>query len=61
MTTSQLTDAIKKWTATNGRGPTLRELHGLFGGSDDELRDELDKARQANMIGKSDDGLYFVV
>ena len=61
MTTSQLTDAIRKWTAANGRGPTFEELHSLFGGSDDTLRDELDKARQANMIGENADGTYFEI
>ena len=35
MTTSQLIDAIREWTAANGRGPTFEELHAFFGGSDD--------------------------
>ena len=61
MTPSQLIDAIREWTAANGRGPTFEELHAFFGGSDDTLRDELENARQANMIGQNADGTYFEV
>ena len=61
MTTSQLIDVIKKWTAANGRGPTFNDLHGMFGGDADTLEEELDKARQANMIGQDDGGRFFVI
>ena len=61
MTTSQLINTIRKWTAANDRGPTFEELHGLLGGDDDTLRDELEKAQQANMIGQNADGTYFEI
>ena len=61
MTTDELKDAIRKWTAANGRGPTFNDLHGSFGGSDDTLADELNKARQANIIGQDDSGRFFVI
>lgn len=61
MSTSQLVDAIRKWTEKNGRGPTFDNLHQFFGGSDDTLVEELDKALKANIIGRHDDRTYYVV
>ena len=61
MTTSQLIDAIKKWTAANGRGPTFNDLHRMLGIGDDTLMDEIEKARQANMIDRDANGHYFVI
>ena len=61
MTTSQLIDAIKKWTAANGCGPTFNDLHQVLGVGDDELMDEIEKAGRANMSGQDDSGRGFVI
>ena len=67
MTTDDLRRTIKKFTAEKGRGPnSITELQVALAAelkrtiSDADVREELDKATQAGIVGIDDNGCFVV-
>ena len=67
MTTDDVKEAIRKWTAANGRRPTYDELLAALATmlkqevDSAEVDELLDRAMPARVIGKDADGGYVVL